>query len=206
MDSVRAAYDSDVRVCSYDRANQGQSGSALTPRTADDPSSRTYMACWRRPRSQGNICSSAIRLVASWFRRTPQPLQAKWRASSRLTRCLRGSSGQLAGSSTMNVRGASGETDYYAWENGESLNYREISERIEGLGGSIWHTLPCPDLDRRPTSAVARTRLLDDHGGARWPVGRRTLQPGRRTPRDLHRQPRHRPGESRMISVASGKP
>ena len=26
MDAVRAAYDSDLRVCSYDRANQGQSG------------------------------------------------------------------------------------------------------------------------------------------------------------------------------------
>ena len=35
MDAVRAAYDSDLRVCSYDRANQAKSGSATTPRTAD---------------------------------------------------------------------------------------------------------------------------------------------------------------------------
>ena len=27
-----------------------------------------------------------------------------------------------------------GETDYYAGQNGESLNYRGMSEKIEGLG------------------------------------------------------------------------
>ena len=37
-----------------------------------------------------------------------------------------------------------GETDYFAGENGESLKYRDISERIEGLGvpsGIPFHVL-----------------------------------------------------------------
>jgi pimeloyl-ACP methyl ester carboxylesterase len=143
MDAVRAAYDLDLRVCSYDRANQGQSGSAPTPRTADDLIKDLHglLAAAKVPgqyllvgHSAGGILVQAYAAaypgeVAGVVALNPVPPWGQW---------------STRGFSKMTSEERRGETDYFAGENGESLKYRDISERIEGLGvpsGIPFHVL-----------------------------------------------------------------
>jgi pimeloyl-ACP methyl ester carboxylesterase len=132
MDAVRAAYDSDLRVCSYDRANQGQSGSAPTPRTADDLIQDLHglLAAAKVPgqyllvgHSAGGLLVQAYAAaypgeVAGVVALNPVPLWGQW---------------STRGFSKMTAEERRSETAYYAGENGESLNYRDISERIKSL-------------------------------------------------------------------------
>jgi pimeloyl-ACP methyl ester carboxylesterase len=143
MDAVRAAYDSDLRVCSYDRANQGNSGSAPTPRTADNLIKDLHglLAAAKVPgqyllvgHSAGGILVQAYAAaypgeVAGVVALNPVPPWGQWSAR---------------GFSKMTSEERQGETDYYAGQNGESLNYRDISENIEDLGvpsGIPFHVL-----------------------------------------------------------------
>jgi pimeloyl-ACP methyl ester carboxylesterase len=143
MDAVRVAYDSDLRVCSYDRANQGNSGSAPTPRTANHLIKDLHglLAAAKVPgqyllvgHSAGGILVQAYAAaypgeVAGVVALNPVPPWGQW---------------STRGFSKMTSEERRGETDYYAGQNGESLNYRDISEKIEGLGapsGIPFHVL-----------------------------------------------------------------
>lgn len=143
MDGVRAAYDSDLRVCSYNRANQGNSGSAPTPRTADDLIQDLHglLAAAKVPgkyllvgHSAGGIMVQAYAAafpgeVAGVVALNPVPPWGQW---------------STLGFSKMTAEERRGETDYYAGQNGESLNYRDISERIKSLqvpSGIPFHVL-----------------------------------------------------------------
>jgi pimeloyl-ACP methyl ester carboxylesterase len=143
MDAVRAAYDSDLRVCSYDRANQGNSGSAPTPRTADNLIKDLHglLAAAKVPgqyllvgHSAGGLLVQAYAAaypgeVAGVVALNPVPPWGQW---------------STRGFSKMTSEERRGETDYYAGQNGESLNYRDISEQIESLGvpsGIPFHVL-----------------------------------------------------------------
>jgi pimeloyl-ACP methyl ester carboxylesterase len=143
MNAVRAAYDSDLRVCSYDRANQGQSGSAPTPRTADHLIQDLHglLAAAKVPgqyllvgHSAGGLLVQAYAAaypgeVAGVVALNPVPPWGQW---------------STRGFSKMTPKERRDETDYYAGQNGESLNYRDISEKIEGLGvpsGIPFHVL-----------------------------------------------------------------
>ncbi len=133
MDAVRAAYDSDLRVCSYDRANQDQSGTAPTPRTADDLTQDLHglLAAAEVPgpyllvgHSAGGLLVQAYAAaypdeVAGVVALNPVPPWGQW---------------STRGFTKMTTEERQDETDYYAGQNGESLNYRDISERIESLG------------------------------------------------------------------------
>ena len=97
MDAVRAAYDSELRVCSYDRANQGQSGSAPTPRTADDLIQDLHgLLAAAKVRGQYLLVghSAGGLLVQAYAAAYPGEVAGV----VALNRCLRGGSGQRAGS------------------------------------------------------------------------------------------------------------
>lgn len=129
MDAVRDAYDSTMRVCSYDRANKGQSGPAPTPRLAEDlvsdldglldaaevPGPHLLVGA-----SAGGMLVQAFAAinpddVAGVVALNPVPPWQEWS-----TRAF----------GEMSAEEQQGETEYFSGGNGESLHYKSLSELI----------------------------------------------------------------------------
>jgi pimeloyl-ACP methyl ester carboxylesterase len=132
MDAIRAAYDSDLRVCSYDRANQGQSEAAPTPRTGDQVTADLHglLEVAKVPgpyllvgHSAGGLIVQAYAAaypgeVAGVVVLNPVPPWQEW---------------SNLGFREMTPEERQAETDYFAGANGESFDYRDISQQIDRL-------------------------------------------------------------------------
>ena len=153
-------------MCSYDRANQGQSRSATTPRTADDLVQDLHglLVAAKVPGPYllvGHLAGGL--LVQAYAAAYPGEVAGV----VALNPVPPWGSGQLAASGRCSEERL-GETDYFAGENGESLKYRDISERIEGLGvpsGIPFHVL---------ISTTSQCDSPDDICGRTYPPTRRS--------------------------------
>lgn len=163
MAAIRSAYESQQRVCSYDRANTGQSGSAPTPRTgkaivadlhgllgaADVPGPYLLVG-----HSAGGLLVQAYAAtypneIAGVVALNPVP---PWKPWSSL------------GFKQMTPAERQAEEDYFAGVNGESLNYRDVSQQIDRLPappGIPMHLL---------ISTVAQCDSPDDICGRTYPA------------------------------------
>jgi len=132
MDAVVEAYESQLRVCRYDRANNGQSGTAPTPRTGEDLVSdlQGLLRSAGVPAPYLLVGTSAGGLLVQAYAAThaeeiagvvainPVPPWEEWS-----TRAFE----------AMTAQERQEETHYFAGANGEGLDYRDISELIAGL-------------------------------------------------------------------------
>ncbi|RYC10603.1 alpha/beta fold hydrolase [Nocardioides zhouii] len=130
LDVLRAAFDSQRRVCSYDRANKGRSGSAPTPRTGEDLVSDLHglLEAAEVPGPYVLVGHSAGGLLVQAYAATfpdevggvvalnPVPPWKPWSTS---------------GMRIMTAGERRGEAEYMEGANGESLDYRSISGQIE---------------------------------------------------------------------------
>jgi pimeloyl-ACP methyl ester carboxylesterase len=132
MAAIAEAYDSKMRVCSYDRANKGESGSAPTPRTGRAVVADLHglLEAAEVPGPYLLVGHSAGGLLVQAFAATyPDDIAGvvvlnpvpPWKPWSSL------------GFKQMTPQERQGEEDYYAGDNGESLNYRDVSEQIDTL-------------------------------------------------------------------------
>jgi pimeloyl-ACP methyl ester carboxylesterase len=175
---VQQAFVSRVRVCSYDRANTGASGSAPTPRAASDIAAdlnglleaadvpRPYVLVGHS--AGGMFVQSYARMypesVVGVVAMNPVPPWDLWvkRAFPAMTKAER-----------------RGETAYYAGENGESFDYRLSSRQIdaESVPPTVaFHLLISTSAQcESPTdicSAAGRTRHMNGTCGTLLPSGR----------------------------------
>ena len=130
LEPIRAAYDADHRVCAYDRANVGMSGTAPTPRAADslveDLHGLLEAAEVPGPyllvgTSAGGMLVQAHAAaypkdVAGVVALNPVPPWGGW---------------STQGFQKMTPAERAGEAEYFAGSNAESLDYRDISAMIE---------------------------------------------------------------------------
>jgi pimeloyl-ACP methyl ester carboxylesterase len=127
--AIADAYDSKMRVCSYDRANQGQSGSAPTPRTgrALVADLQGLLEAAEVPGPYLLVGHSAGGLLVQAYAATyPDEIAGvvvlnpvpPWKPWSTL------------GFKQMTPEERHGEEDYFAGKNGESLDYRDVSHQI----------------------------------------------------------------------------
>jgi pimeloyl-ACP methyl ester carboxylesterase len=131
MDAVRTAYDADHLVCSYDRANVGASDPAPTPRKAKDMADDLHRLLHEAgvPGDYVLVGHSAGGLLVQAYARAypdevagvvalnPVPPWDQW---------------STLGLREMTPRERTDERAYYAGENGESLDYRDISAAVAG--------------------------------------------------------------------------
>jgi pimeloyl-ACP methyl ester carboxylesterase len=129
MAAVREVYESQMTVCSYDRANKGRSSQAPVPRTGEDLvadlDGLLESAAVPRPyvlvgHSAGGLIVQAYAAVhpdrvAGVVALNPVPPWAAW------------SSGTL---DLMSPTERRGEIDFMTGANGESLDYRDVSREI----------------------------------------------------------------------------
>lgn len=130
LDPVRQAYAGDRRVCSYDRANNGRSDVAPLPRTADDVLGDLHalLVAAEVPGPYLLVGHSAGGLIVQAYAAVyPDDVVGvvalnavpPWQPWSTL------------GFDEMTDAERRDETEYYAGTNGESLHYRDLSERID---------------------------------------------------------------------------
>jgi pimeloyl-ACP methyl ester carboxylesterase len=181
MDVLRAANESQRRVCSYDRANKGRSGSAPTPRTgtglvrdlhgllqaAEVPGPYVLVG-----HSAGGLLVQAYAAshpdeVAGVVALNPVPPWKEWS-----TTAMR----------IMTPRERGGEVAYMEGANGESLDYRSISRQIEDrpVPQDIAFSLVISTVDQcfSPDDVCGRTydayEAIMKHVAAQWGMGELT--------------------------------
>ena len=132
MEPIRSAYSADVRVCSYDRANTGNSGSAPTPRTADDIAADLHglLEAAEVPGPYVLVGHSAGGMLVQAYARTysdevagvvamnPVPPWGPW---------------STKGFRKMTPQERQEETHYYRGANNESFDYLASSEQLANL-------------------------------------------------------------------------
>lgn len=130
LEVLRKAFDSERRVCSYDRANKGRSGSAPTPRSGEDLVSDLHalLAVAEVPgpyvlvgHSAGGLLVQAHAAsypdeVAGVVALNPVPPWKPWSTSAMRI---------------MTPSERDDEAAYMEGANGESLDYRSVSREIE---------------------------------------------------------------------------
>ena len=129
MNGLKQALAERGTACSYDRANQGRSGSAPVPRTASEivADLNTLLSAASVPGPYVLMGHSAGGMFVQMYARTfpenvagviamnPVPPFAEWREQ---------------GFPEMTKQEREGEMAYYEGENGESFDYRASSEQI----------------------------------------------------------------------------
>ena len=129
LDPIRDRYDGRVMVCGYDRANNGRSGSAPTPRKSDDVTADLHglLETAKVPgpyvlvgQSAGGTIVQAYAArfpeeVAGVVAMNPVPPWKEW---------------STRGFAKMTPAERMEETAYFQGENGEALDYVDMSKRI----------------------------------------------------------------------------
>jgi pimeloyl-ACP methyl ester carboxylesterase len=132
LDAIRSEYDARVMVCGYDRANVGNSGAAPTPRNSDEVTADLHdlLRDAEVPgpyilvgHSAGGLIVQAYAArypeeVAGVVAMNPVPPWQEW---------------SKEGLAAMTPAERKGEGAYYKGENGESFDYKGMSERIAAL-------------------------------------------------------------------------
>jgi pimeloyl-ACP methyl ester carboxylesterase len=163
MAVIGDAYDSRLRVCSYDRANMGQSGTAATPRTGEAIVADLHglLEAAEVPGPYLLVGHSAGGLLVQAYAAThPQQIAGlvalnpvpPWKPWSSL------------GFKRMTPDERQAETAYFAGGNSESLDYRDVSQQIDRLpapSGVPMHVL---------ISTVAQCESPDDICGRTYPA------------------------------------
>jgi pimeloyl-ACP methyl ester carboxylesterase len=169
MDPIRAAYDSRLRVCSYDRANTGRSGPASTPRTgaamladlqgllraAEVPGPYVLVG-----HSAGGLLVQDFGAafpgeVAGVVALNPVPPWGDWSS---------------LGFRRMTPAERRDETAYYDGANGESIDYRDVSNEVAGSRAP--HRIPFHVL----ISTVAQCDSPNDVCGRTYPAYERIMK------------------------------
>jgi pimeloyl-ACP methyl ester carboxylesterase len=147
MAALRAVYESQLRVCSYDRANKGRSSDAPTPRTGADLVADLHglLAAAEVPGPYVLVGHSAGGLVVQGYAAVHPDELAGVVALNPVPPWKQWSSLAFEQMTPLERRD---ETRYLSGANGESLNYRDISHLVAR------HSVP-PDLPFRMVISTA---------------------------------------------------
>jgi pimeloyl-ACP methyl ester carboxylesterase len=167
LDPIRSAYDSQMMVCGYDRANTGASGSAPTPRQRDDVIADLH-GLLQAAEIPGPVVlvghSAGGLIVQAYAVEHPDEVVGvvamnavpSWREWSTL------------GFDAMTPTEQKAETAYYEGDNGESLDYKDISAGTEGPGPALpLHVL---------ISTIAQCESKTDVCGRTYPAYTRIMK------------------------------
>lgn len=161
LDPIREAYDSQMMVCGYDRANTGSSGTAPTPRKRDDVLSDLH-GLLQAAEVSGPVVlvghSAGGLIVQAYAAEHPNDVVG----AVAMNAVPSWSEWSTLGFEAMTPAEQKDETAYYQGANGESLDYQDISAGTQGPGPAApFHVL---------ISTIAQCESKTDICGRTYPA------------------------------------